>query len=54
MPYEIVKINNGYKVKKQQLGRQVYFSKHSLDYETALRQLRALYYNENKNKIKIK
>jgi hypothetical protein len=43
MPYEIVKVSNGFKVKKKQPGKPVYFSKKPLTKETALKQMRALY-----------
>jgi len=48
MPYKIVKVDGGFKVKKDTLGHPKYFSYHPLSYETALKQLKVLYYSENK------
>ena len=45
MPYKIVQVSNGFKVKKDQIGRPKYFSKHILTYDKALSQLRALQIN---------
>lgn len=46
MPYQIVKVKGGYKVKKK--GSKKYFSKEPLSYEKAKKQLKALYANEGK------
>lgn len=46
MPYEIIKVLNGYKVKKKQPGRPRFFSKKPIKKETALKQMRALYLND--------
>jgi hypothetical protein len=48
MPYVIVKVYGGYKVKKDTLGKPHYFSRYPLTHEKALRQLRALYFSEYK------
>jgi len=49
MPYKIVEVShNKYKVKKDQLGRPIYFSKKPLTYDTALKQMRVLYVNAKK------
>jgi hypothetical protein len=48
MPYVVVPVKGGYKVKKDQPGRAVYFSKSPLTREKAQAQLRALYANERK------
>jgi len=48
MPYKVVPVRGGYKVKKDQPGRPVYFSKSPLTREKAEAQLRALYVNEKK------
>jgi hypothetical protein len=50
MPYKVVKVNKGFKVKKKQPGRPVYFSKGPLTKKTAEKQLKALYINEKKRK----
>lgn len=52
MPYVVVKVKNGYKVKDDKVGRPKFYSKHPLDYETALAQLRAIYLSEKRNKDK--
>lgn len=46
MPYEVVKVGNGYKVKKKQPGRPKFFSKKPIKKEVALKQMRALYLND--------
>jgi hypothetical protein len=48
MPYKVVAVRGGYKVKKDQPGRAVYFSKSPLTRQKAEAQLRALYVNERK------
>lgn len=48
MPYKVVKVKGGYKVKKDQPGRPVFFSKEPQTKEMAERQLRALYRSEYK------
>lgn len=48
MPYNVVKVPGGFKVKKKQPGRPVYFSKKPLTKKTADKQLKALYVNEKK------
>lgn len=51
MPYKIVEVShNKYKVKKDQLGRPIYFSHKPLTYDTALKQMRALYLHEHSKK----
>jgi hypothetical protein len=50
MPYKVVEVKGGYKVKKDQPGRPVFFSKSPLTREKAEAQLRALYVNERKHK----
>jgi hypothetical protein len=47
MPYAIVPVNSGFKVKKKQVGKPRFFSKKPLTKETATKQLRALYRSEN-------
>ena len=48
MPYKIVEVQpNKYKVKKDALGRPKYFSKSPLSYDTALKQMKALYIHEH-------
>ena len=49
MPYKLVLVSenpNLYKVKKDQKGPPVYFSKNGLLYNKAIKQLKALYANE--------
>ena len=49
MPYKLVLISEYpklYKVKKDQQGPPVYFSKNGLPYNKAIKQLKALYANE--------
>lgn len=46
MPYKIVKVEGGYKVKKKQKGRPKYYSDHPLTYGKALAQMAILYANE--------
>lgn len=48
MPYKVVAVKGGYKVKKDQPGKSVYFSKSPLTRQKAEAQLRALYANERK------
>jgi hypothetical protein len=48
MPYVVVAVRGGYKVKKDQPGRAVYFSKEPLTKTKADAQLRALYAAENR------
>lgn len=48
MPYIVVAVRGGYKVKKDQPGRAVYFSKEALTKAKADAQLRALYAAENR------
>jgi len=48
MPYVLVSVKGGWKIKKQQPGRPVYFSKSPLTREKAEAQMRALYANERK------
>ena len=48
MPYVIVAVRGGYKVKKDQPGRAVYFSKEPLTRARAEAQLRALYAAERR------
>lgn len=48
MPYKVVPVPGGFKVKKNQPGRPVYFSKSPLTKEKAEKQLRALYLHERK------
>jgi hypothetical protein len=50
MPYIIVPVKRGYKVKKDQPGRAVYFSKEPLTRAKAEAQLRALYASERRSK----
>jgi hypothetical protein len=42
MPFVIVKVQGGFKVKKNVPGPPTYYSKHPLTHEMALRQLKAL------------
>lgn len=46
MPYEVVSVKGGYKVKKAIPGKPIYFSKAPLTKETAEKQRRALYLHE--------
>lgn len=48
MPYKMVKVDGGFKIKKNQPGRPVFFSKKPLTKKTAEKQLKALYINEKK------
>jgi len=48
MPYIVVAVRGGYKVKKDQPGRAVYFAKEPLTKARADAQLRALYAAENR------
>ena len=48
MPYKVVPVRGGFKVKKDQPGRAVYFSKSPLTRDKAEAQMRALYANEKK------
>ena len=48
MPYKVVKVKDGYKVKKDQPGRAVYFSKEPLTKTKAEAQMRALYAAEKR------
>ena len=48
MPYIVVAVKGGYKVKKDQPGRAVYFSKEPLTKAKAEAQMRALYAAEKK------
>jgi hypothetical protein len=48
MPYKLVEVKGGYKVKKDQPGRPVFFSKSPLTREKAMAQMRALYVSERK------
>ena len=48
MPYVVVAVKGGYKVKKDQPGRAVYFSKEPLTKAKAEAQMRALYAAEKK------
>ena len=50
MPFQIVKVSNGFKVKKKQAGRPKFFSKKPLTKEMATKQMKALYVSENKPK----
>ena len=49
MPFKIVEVSGGYKVKKHQKGRPQYFSTEALSKEAAERQLAALYAAEKKS-----
>jgi hypothetical protein len=48
MPYLLVSVKGGYKVKKDQPGRAVYFSKEPMTKARAEAQLRALYAAERR------
>ena len=48
MPYKVVEVKGGYKVKKDQPGRAVYFSKEPLTLGRAQAQMRALYAAEGR------
>tara|TARA_R110000868_G_scaffold220251_1_gene471391 strand:- start:346 stop:522 length:177 start_codon:yes stop_codon:yes gene_type:complete len=48
MPYIIAEVKGGYKVKKDQPGRSVYFSKEPMTKAKAEAQLRALYASEKR------
>jgi hypothetical protein len=48
MPYKVVEVKGGYKVKKDQPGRAVYFSKEPMTKARAEAQLRALYAAERR------
>jgi hypothetical protein len=50
MPYVLTAVKGGWKIKKDQPGRPVYFSKSPLTKEKAEAQLRALYAAERKRK----
>lgn len=47
MPYKVVSVNDGFKVKRKTRGAPRYYSKAPLTKEMANRQLRALYRAEN-------
>jgi hypothetical protein len=49
MPYKVVEVSGGYKVKKDQKGRPQFFSKEALSRDAAERQLVALYAAEKKS-----
>lgn len=49
MPYKVVKVKGGYKVKKDVPGRAKYFSKDPLTKAMAESQMRALYLSERKS-----
>jgi len=49
MPYKVVKVSGGYKVKKDQPGKAVYFSKEPLTKVMAEAQLKALYASERRH-----
>ena len=51
MPYKVVEVKGGYKVKKNQPGRPVYFSDKPLTKEMAEKQMKAIYYSERKEKV---
>jgi hypothetical protein len=46
MPYQVVKVDGGFKVKKKQAGRPRYFSSKPLTKTMATKQLKALYVSE--------
>jgi hypothetical protein len=46
MPYKVVRVAGGYKVKKDQPGKPVYFSKEAQTKAMAEAQMRALYASE--------
>jgi hypothetical protein len=48
MPYKVVAVPGGFKVKKNQPGPPVYFSKAPLTKANAAAQMRALYLSERK------
>jgi len=48
MPYKVVEVKGGWKVKKDQPGRAVYFSKEPLSKARAEAQMRALYAAERR------
>ena len=48
MPYKVVAVKGGYKVKKDQPGRPVYFSKSPITKAMAEKQMKALYISEFK------
>ncbi len=53
MPYVIVKVKDGYKVRKEERekdGKFKYFSKHGLTKDKAEAQRRALYASKNERK----
>lgn len=50
MPYVLTPVKGGYKIKKDQPGRPVYFSKSPLTRQKAEAQMKALYANERKRK----
>lgn len=52
MPYEVVKVRGGYKVKKKENLEPRYYSNHPLTKETAYAQMRALYANETNRIVK--
>ena len=51
MPYKVVAVKGGYKVKKDQRGRPKYFSSEPLTKEMAEKQMKAIYYSERKEKV---
>ena len=48
MPYQVVKVDKGFKVKKKQPGRPRYFSKKPLKKSVAEKQMKALYLKSHK------
>jgi len=51
MPYMLVRVRGGYKVKKRQPGPPVFFSRHPLTKEMAAAQMRALYASERQRPV---
>ena len=50
MPYQVVKVDKGFKVKKKQPGRPRYFSKKPLTKTRAIKQLQAILISEHRKK----
>jgi hypothetical protein len=48
MPYKVVEVPGGWKVKKDQPGRPVYFSNKPLSKTMAEKQMKAIYSSERK------
>lgn len=53
MPYQVSEVKGGFKVKKKQAGKPVYFSNKPLTKEKANKQMKAIIISELKRKGKM-